>query len=198
MNHEETPALTPDRQALVDELDRLEGELRRLVEPASDAAFRWRPDGGKAWSIGLCVEHLAVTNEAYVERLTEAVTRDGGRAGAPRGALAPSWFGRIFLSQLEPPPRYRVPAPKKIQPEEAHLGDRDGVWQRFAASQERVRVLIRSTADTAVDRVRFRNPFVRDLRVFTVADGFHIVAAHERRHLYQAKNVAARPDFPKG
>jgi len=194
----DSPALAADRKALVDELDRLAGELRRLVDAASDAAFRWRPDGGAAWSVGLCVEHLAVTNEAYVERLTEAVERDGERAGAPRGPLETSWFGRIFLSQLEPPPRYRVPAPRRIQPDEGRLGDRDAVWARFLASQEAVKALVRATAGTAVDRIRFRNPFVKNLRVFTVADGFHIVAAHERRHLHQAKNVAARPDFPKG
>jgi len=59
-----------------------------------------------------------------------------------------------------------------------------------------VRELIRSTAGVAVDRVRFRNPFVRDLRVFTVADGFEIVAAHERRHLHQVRGILARQDFP--
>ena len=155
------------------------------------------PRRDATWSVGLCVDHLAVTNEAYLERLREAVAKGGAKAGAPRGPLRTSLFGRLFLSQLEPPPRYRVPAPPRIRPAEERLGDRAEVWRRFAASQESVRELIRSTAGVAVDRVRFRNPFVRDLSVFTVADGFEIVAAHERRHLHQAHKILARPDFPR-
>jgi hypothetical protein len=37
--------------------------------------------------------------------------------------------------------------------------------------------------------VRFPNPFISAVR-FSLATGLHVLAAHERRHLWQASNVA--------
>jgi hypothetical protein len=36
--------------------------------------------------------------------------------------------------------------------------------------------------------VRFPNPFIRGVR-FSLATGLHVIAAHERRHLWQAWRV---------
>jgi hypothetical protein len=36
--------------------------------------------------------------------------------------------------------------------------------------------------------VRFPNPFIRGVR-FSLATGLHAIAAHERRHLWQAWRV---------
>jgi hypothetical protein len=36
--------------------------------------------------------------------------------------------------------------------------------------------------------VRFPNPLVRGLR-FSLATGLHVIAAHERRHLWQAWRI---------
>jgi hypothetical protein len=38
--------------------------------------------------------------------------------------------------------------------------------------------------------VRFPNPFIRGVR-FSLATGLHVIAAHERRHLWQASRVRA-------
>jgi hypothetical protein len=36
--------------------------------------------------------------------------------------------------------------------------------------------------------IRFVNPFVRGVR-FSLATGLHVIAAHERRHLWQARRT---------
>jgi hypothetical protein len=47
--------------------------------------------------------------------------------------------------------------------------------------------------------VRFPNPFVRGVR-FSLATGLHVIAAHERRHLWQAWRArrAAERGGPNG
>jgi hypothetical protein len=51
-----------------------------------------------------------------------------------------------------------------------------------------VRVFLRKYCDLDLVGVRFANPFIRGVR-FSLATGLHVIAAHERRHLWQAWRV---------
>jgi hypothetical protein len=51
-----------------------------------------------------------------------------------------------------------------------------------------VRSFLRTHADVDLAGVRFPNPFIRGVR-FSLATGLHVIAAHERRHLWQARRV---------
>ncbi len=46
-------------------------------------------------------------------------------------------------------------------------------------------------------RVRFRSPFFALLR-FSLGAGFEMLLAHDRRHLWLAREVMASPGFPGG
>lgn len=192
----------PDRQALLDELDRLERELGDLVEPVADSSFDWQPDGGRGWSVGQCVDHLARANREYVRALGAGVGRKRdwlerlATRRAPRAAaeLAAGLGGRLFLWTLEPPPRFKVPAPGRIAPA-SRCPKRETV-EAFRAAQAEVRDLVRATAGLDLHRVRFPNPFVGGLPLLTVATGLLVIPAHERRHLLQIRRLLARPDYP--
>jgi hypothetical protein len=56
----------------------------------------------------------------------------------------------------------------------------------FRAVQRDVVSFVRDTAELDLNRVRFRNPFLKGLKLFNVATGVLVIAAHERRHLLQA------------
>jgi hypothetical protein len=58
----------------------------------------------------------------------------------------------------------------------------------FLASQAMVRAFLQTYADIDLAGVRFPNPFIRGVR-FSLATGLHVIAAHERRHLWQAWRV---------
>jgi hypothetical protein len=188
-------AAADDRAALVAELERLERAFRERAGALSPAAWAWRPDA-RTWSAGEIVDHLARTNAIYVAALEPALAKLGARSPRRPGALAPRWAGRLFLTQLEPPPRYRVPAQKKLRP--APNLDPASAWASFAAAQRRVIELTRATEGLAPADIRFRNPVAFGLPVFDLATGLLIVAAHERRHLHQLDRLTARPGFPGG
>jgi hypothetical protein len=76
--------------------------------------------------------------------------------------------------------------PRAIRPRQSPpLGD---AFEQFIASQEEVRVFLRTYADIDLASVRFPNPFIRGVR-FSLATGLHVIPAHERRHLWQAREV---------
>lgn len=182
-----------DRAALVAELERLELAFRERAGSLSAEAWSWRPDA-KTWSAGEIVDHLGRTNAIYLAALEPALARLRERSPRRPGPLAPRWAGRLFLTQLEPPARYRVPAQRKLRP--APRVDAASAWEAFASAQRRVVELTRATAGLDPASIRFRNPVAFDLPVFDLATGLLIVAAHERRHLHQLDRLKSLPDFP--
>ena len=187
-------AIPRDRQEVLDELDRLERELAALVEPIDDVRFNWRPDGGRAWSIGQCVEHLARTNAAYVEALARAIERAAKRTSKGGRPLEPGPFGGWFVRSMDEKSGRSFKAPGKIQPDSDC--PRASTLAGFAGVQAEVRELVRGSAHRDLNRIRFANPFVAGLPLLNVAAGILVIPPHERRHLRQARKVAQRPDFP--
>jgi hypothetical protein len=77
-------------------------------------------------------------------------------------------------------------APRKIRPRTAPpLADS---FASFIASQAEVREFLRAHANLDLAGVRFPNPFIPVIS-FSLATGLHVIAAHERRHLWQAWRV---------
>ena len=187
-----TADLPPHLRSILDDLDKSDQEARRIVTGLSDEQANWRPVE-TAWSIAQCLDHLGRTNTVYVAALLKAgqdARPDARRDGGP---IEPGWFGRFFVRTLEPPPRRKLRAPKKIVPASAMAGRE--VLERFLRSQEDVRVVIRDGAGLDLNRIRFHNPFLGFLR-FTVGTGLLIIAAHNRRHLWQAERVLESAEFP--
>lgn len=182
------PDLPADVAVAHRQLEEAEVAARALVAPLDEAALNWQPDGGRAWSVGQCLDHVAATNRVYGGSLRAALEGARREGRLRRDPIRPGWFARFFLSVLEPPVGLRVPARKLVQPASRHA--KDDVLARFLASQDEVRALLREGADLDLQGVRFENP-LGPFR-FTVGTGFFILAAHARRHLWQARGVVDR------
>ncbi|MEZ5419353.1 MAG: DinB family protein [Vicinamibacterales bacterium] len=187
--------LPPELTALLSAADAAEADARTIVAGLTDAQANWQPDGGAAWSVTQCLDHLARTNEVYVGRFLPEVERAGADGRGPFRGLHPTWFGRKFLAVLEPPVTQKAKAFKNIVPAPA-LPIADAL-ARYVSSHEAYRRLVTASAAVDVNRVVVPNPFVRGLRVRT-STALQVIPAHDRRHLWQARQVLARPDFPRG
>ena len=143
-----------------------------------------------SWSVGQCLEHLCITNEAYLPPISVAVNE---KPDSPVEQITPGWFGRWFIrSFIEPSPvTKRAPAPAKIRPT-AHVGA--SVLERFLDGNESCRELMVRARAKNVNRIRFWNPFIPGIR-FTVGTGLQIIVGHERRHLLQAERVLHSASF---
>lgn len=190
----DTTQLGSDRVELMAELTRLAFEASSLATPLDEAHFNWQPDGGRAWSVGQCVEHLTRANRVYLDALEEAVRKALVQGEVVAPPLEPGRLGRWFLDSLEPPARIKFRAPRKIEPQSRC--PKQATLVAFAGEQQRVIELVRTSARIDSNSVKFENPLAYGLRAFNVATGLLVIAAHERRHLAQARAVVARPDFP--
>lgn len=175
------------------EFTRIDEEARALAQGLTEAQAHWQPEEGRRWSITQNLQHLAKTNVVYVDSLREGL-RGARRADSATLPLesACGWFGRWFISFMEPPPRLRVKTRSIVQPPSS--GSLGEAVQAFVASHNRVRAFARDAA--AYDlRTKFKSPFgpVR----FGIGTGLLILAAHDRRHLWQARQVMKAPGFPR-
>ena len=179
--------LSADLQALADALDAAERDARSIVAGLTEAQGAWRANPG-SWSVAECIDHLATANRVYLAAMSPPAAQARRDHRERRRPARPGLVGGWFVNYLEPPvkPSLRGKAPRKIRPRTAPpLSD---AMAMFLASQDKVRSFLRTYADVDLAGVRFPNPFIRGVR-FSLATGLHVIAAHERRHLWQARRV---------
>jgi hypothetical protein len=184
--------LPADLQEILSALDDNDRRAEELVRDLDDERFNWRPDE-KSWSVAQCLDHLNVANRAYVVPMREALEKARRKGVERRGPIHPGPLERWFVANLEPPPKRRLPAPKKIVP--AARKGRAEVMEEWRRAQAEVRDLLREAAGLDLNRTRFANPFIPLVR-FSVGTGFRVITTHERRHLWQGEKVRANPGFP--
>jgi len=178
--------LPADLQRYVDALDAADTAADSLASRVTEEEFLWQPDEGRRWSIALCLDHLAVANSVYGAAIRGAVEHAHARGWRRSGPAAPGFFGRRFAEWLEPPAGRRTSAPKKIKP--GLVTSRGAVLRKYHDAHAEIRRLIADAASIDVNRATFRNPFIPLVKV-KVATGFQVIAAHDRRHLWQAEQV---------
>ena len=75
------------------------------------------------------------------------------------------------------------------------MEERRTILEQYRAGHDLVRQLLVDAAEIDANRARFPNPFIPLVR-FSVSTGLFVVAAHDRRHLWQAEQVKQAPGFP--
>ena len=175
----------PELRALDEAFGMIDGDARSLVAGLSESDGAWRATPS-SWSVAECLDHLAHANRVYLAAMAPAASQAAAGGSRRRRPAVPGFFGGLFVRSMEPPVRFKSTAPKAIQPRTAPaLAD---AAVSFLASHDDVRRFLRTYASIDLAGVRFANPFVRGVR-FSLATGLHVIASHERRHLWQARRV---------
>lgn len=185
--------LPPDHRQLVDEFAAIEAETERLLDPLDDEQFNWSPARGR-WSIGQCFDHMNRTTLAFMRELQPAVDAARDARRTRRGPIELSRAGRLLVAQIEPPVTVRVPAMPSVRPTTTRTLKAE-IWPEFVRIRGTVRTLLVRAVDVDLNCVRTPHPSFRlPLRGSTV---LHLLAAHDRRHLWQAASVRRSPGFPR-
>ena len=179
--------LPADLEELQEALDAAERDARALVDGLSEARASWRAEPG-SWSVAECLDHLGTANHVYLGAMQPAAARALAEDRRRRGLARPGLVGGWFVKYLEPPvkPRLKSKAPSTIRPRTAPAFS--DAFSNFLSSQDDVRRFLRTYAGIDLAGVQFPNPFIRGVR-FSLATGLHVIAAHERRHLWQAWRI---------
>jgi hypothetical protein len=179
-------SLPPDLQQLLDDVDKADRKAEEIAARLTDAEFFWQPDEGRRWSVAQCLDHLATMNVVYGGAVRSGIARAKARGSVRRGPARPGFFGRKFVASMEPPVTRKMKAPAKSIPNPGH--SREEILRAYRAAHDDVRRMIADAATIDASSAKFQNPFIPLVKV-RVATGLHVIAAHDRRHLWQAEQV---------
>ena len=160
--------------------------LERRILPLSLDQFRWRPSSTQ-WSIAECLDHLNRTFDYYLSKVDEAFEK--GRNGEPFRFLESE---DEFLRQMEPPVVVTMKAPPLLLP--APAIDLDRIVDQFPDLRIRYAKAVQSLADVNVLGVSV--PDAVHPPIQTLGGVIALLAAHERRHLWQTQQILRTSDFP--
>jgi hypothetical protein len=178
-----TPAGDAPLEGLRAELETTLAKARDLFRTAGADRLRAAPRPG-AWSPAQCLVHLNLSTAAYLpslERaLAEAPPRPPGR-GMRQGLAA-----RLLRFHLEPPARLRSRTVPRFQPPAA---DPDAALAEFERLQAALFDVLDRGHGKDLGAVSVPSPFAKGVG-YSAYGSLRVLAAHQRRHLWQAGRAA--------
>ena len=175
-----------DSDELTGQIDAIRTRAQQLVSGLTAEQLTYRPDPAN-WSIAECFEHLNLTAAAVQPRVAEAIERGKRENITGTGPFSPGLLGRLAIWLAEPPPKFRLRAPKGIAPNLKH-GDPPALMADFMKFQDGWEKLIRDCEGLDQNRVTVPGLFP-GLPPLRLAAPVPWMLAHQRRHLWQSENV---------
>lgn len=174
------PVLAPELRDIKHQLVNCTQRAQYVVEGLSEQQLRRRPAKG-GWSIAECLAHLTLTTEEYLRSADKAL------ADAPPGPgpYRRDFVGRLLAWTLEPPYRMKTKTLPQFVPGADRLSDPS---RDFMGSQTKLVEALQRANGIALDRVMVQSSFNPRIH-YNLLSFFSILAAHQRRHLWQAEQV---------
>jgi hypothetical protein len=187
-HHAALPDATPPRDLarhLTAAIASVDARLR-VAHDALSVVQRDTPRADGGWSVHAVLEHMALTNEAYLERLHALVPRLQTQHVSPivtpwRPTLMGKWLARSLEMRMP------LPAPRRVQPGPAA---RPEVLHAVLASHQSIVTLMTDVVDTSWTVERMVSPLNSLVRV-NFGDACVIVLRHSERHVAQIERLVA-------
>ena len=169
-----------------------EREALAIAGSLSDAEFNWQPAPG-SWSIGQCLQHLATGTDRVLPAIDRAIATALERQLMAQGPVRYGFFARMMVTSMEPPVKWRMKTNRIFQPGTEELR-RDAVLAELTASRGRILERVRQSTGLNLKRAIVVSPVSRLIRV-PLGAYLAFLAAHDRRHLWQARQVREASGF---
>jgi hypothetical protein len=188
----ETKPLNPEIERILYQMKVLVEEAEGLVDGVSEEAFNWQPEPGR-WSIGQNIEHLNIAGRQMLAAVEAATAKARQEGKLSEGPFVYGFVGRWFHRLIQPPVKRRFAAPKKFEPP-VRL-EMTKVMEEWAALHARARKAAENASGVDLAGIKVSSPAARFIS-YQLGMAFWILTGHEKRHLWQARNVRNASGFP--
>ena len=171
---------------LVQELQANTEKAKSLLNGKPEAEIMKRPPKG-GWSAVESIHHLTLTSELYLQRLPPVIEKARQNSLHGNGPFRMDFKGRLLKWVLEPP--YSVMKVKTFASIDVHSPEQPkNVLRDFLSSQEKLYALYESANGLAIDKIMVTSP-LNEKMSYNLFAAFSTIAAHQRRHLWQAEQA---------
>lgn len=177
--------MSMDAQSFKQEVNDCRRRAQCLVDGLSRDQFVLRADPAR-WSIAECIAHLNRTAKLVQKITLQGVARAKEENLRGEGPFRLGTRGRILIWVAEPPPKFRIRAPRSVAPPLV-MEQPEKLIPDFMRAQDEWERLLQEAEGLDLARVTlgtFFSPFRCQM-----SGGLMWMMAHQRRHLWQAENV---------
>lgn len=185
--------MSPDTERMLAELEAIKAAGTAVCAGLSDLQFNWRPGAGR-WSVADCLVHLNTGVTQTLPAFDAAIATAPPARGA--GPARYGWLTRLMVRSMEPPPRFRMRTARILEVPAGALYARSAILPEFLAGRDRLMERVRRADGLDLTAVRVISPVNRLFRL-PLGGYFDFILAHDRRHLWQARQVRESPGFPR-
>jgi hypothetical protein len=183
---------TAELDSYADQLLSIRQDATGLMSGMSDAQFNWQPAPGR-WSMAGCFDHLNLSAAGlFMPSIDAAIATARAQGLKSNGPFVYSAFERWCIRTNDAPPGIRFKAPRPVQP--ASNKTIDAVRSEFLRWQDELGRRLREADGLDLKRARHQSPI--PLVKWSLGAYFQLMLAHERRHIWQARQVRQDRAFP--
>lgn len=175
--------LSPQLESLARDYHYAATESRSILLYHDEDLVRKRPAPSN-WSPLECLVHLNLSAQAMLPGIHEAIDAAAARPDTSR-SYRMDLAGRLLAWSLEPPAFLKMKTTKIAEPLEA--GGPSEVLAEFEQLHNELFDLLHASAGKAIDAQKMKSPFANVH--YNAYSAFRIIAAHDRRHLWQARKA---------
>jgi hypothetical protein len=166
----------------------IETDLNQLASTLTEDQFQAPPRKG-GWSVGYCVEHLILTGYAFLSKWDTALEVCSVKRSSADGPFQYASWQRFILYFIEPPYRLKTKTSQRFVPC-SRRSKEETVAQFLQMHQEFIRRM-ENTHELDLRRTKMQSPFTSWIQ-YPLDLSIDLALAHERRHLWQARQVRAQ------
>ena len=187
-----THMATAELESYQDQLLSIRQDATGLMSGLSDAQFNWQPEPGR-WSMAGCFDHLNLSAaKLFMPSIDAAMARARAQNLKSNGPFAYSAFERWCVATNDAPARMRFRAPKRVKPSPGRAVAE--VREEFLRWQDELGRRLLESDGLDLRRAKHKSPI--PLMKWSLGAFFQLMLAHERRHIWQARQVRQNPAFP--
>lgn len=184
--------MTPQLEEYQQQFERIRKDAEDLIAGLNPYGFNWHPAPG-SWSIAECLDHLIAAGNLLTPKIDEAIRDAQEKNLNASGPFAYGLRGKLFIRMQEPPPRWKTRTLPGYVPPTARLTE--VVQREFLELQDRLIERVNAADGLDLEKMIITSPVVSWVK-FNAAVWFAATAAHERRHLWQARRIRESRWFP--
>jgi hypothetical protein len=182
--------MTLQIDSMLEQIEAIKREGQAVAAQLSDDQLNWHP-AKDSWSIAECLQHLNVGVTQTLPAFDRAIAEGRSKKQWAPGPFRYGWFSRMMVASMEPPPKFRMKSPRLIRVSVGGTYRGADVLREFAAVREQLAERVRQADGLDLAHVRTISPVNRLLRM-PLGAYFDFIIAHDRRHLWQARQVRNR------
>lgn len=175
--------------------DRVSELTKTLAEVSDDATrvfggltaeqLNWTSDP-KRWSVAQCFDHLIKTHAKYFPIFERLASGDLRRSWWERTSPLSGFFGRIFVSSLDPSNQTKRRTTPNASPSSSAIGA--DIIERFAEHQTEMIAHVRRLPPTLDPDIVITSPLL-SVVTYRLDDVLVFLGLHCRRHFEQARRM---------